>query len=190
MNRRNFLKGLGVGAAGLGAWGDLNRIAAAASLGATAGVPKAAGEDYRALVCLFMFGGNDGNNTVIPTSASEYPQYANGRTGALALAQGTLLPITVQNASGRTFALHPAMAGRRGSSCGRRDHRQGAAARAHDARRLPARPVPIRRPYRTAPISRNGRLDLRRSPRAGGRAPGDLMSPPTDLARLDSDRVR
>jgi uncharacterized protein (DUF1501 family) len=111
MNRRDFLKGLGVGAAGLGAWGDLNRIAAAASLDSA---PKAAGEDYRALVCVFMFGGNDGNNTVIPTSASEYQQYATGRTSTLALAQGTLLPLTVQNTPGRTFALHPAMAGLQG----------------------------------------------------------------------------
>lgn len=111
MKRRTFLKQLGIGAAGVGAWSDLTRIAAAASLGSAAAIPNAAGEDYRALVCLFMFGGNDGNNTVIPTSATEYQQYATGRTGALALAQGTLLPVSVQNTPGRTFALHPSMAG-------------------------------------------------------------------------------
>jgi uncharacterized protein (DUF1501 family) len=108
MNRRTFLKRAGVGAAGLGAWSDLSRIAAAASLGAA---PMAAGEDYRALVCLFMFGGNDGNNTVIPTSPAEFQQYTTGRTPALALAQGTLLPLTVANTPGRTFALHPSMGG-------------------------------------------------------------------------------
>ena len=110
MKRREFLKSLGMGAAGLGAWTDLGRIAAAVSLAS----PLAAGEDYRALVCLFMFGGNDGNNTVIPTSGSEYLQYATGRTSTLALAQGTLLPLTVRNTPGRTFALHPAMAGLQG----------------------------------------------------------------------------
>ncbi len=110
MTRRIFLRHVGaLGAAGLGAWSDLNRIAAAASLTGA----KAAGEDYRALVCLFMFGGNDGNNTVIPTSATEYAQYAAGRTN-LALAQGTLLPLTVQNTPGRTFGLHPSMAGLQG----------------------------------------------------------------------------
>jgi uncharacterized protein (DUF1501 family) len=109
MNRRKFLKMAGVGAAGLGAWSDLNRIAAAASLAG----PKAAGEDYRALVCVFMFGGNDGNNTVIPTSASEFAQYASGRTN-LALARAALLPLTVANTPGRTFGLHPSMAGLQG----------------------------------------------------------------------------
>jgi uncharacterized protein (DUF1501 family) len=110
MDRRKFLKSVGVGAAGLGAWSDLARIAAAASLAA----PSAAGEDYRALVCVFMFGGNDANNMVIPTTGPEYLQYASGRTSTLALAQGTLLPLTVRNTPGRTFALHPAMAGLQG----------------------------------------------------------------------------
>ena len=72
MNRRKFLKASGgIGIAGLGAWSDLTRTLAAASLER----PKAAGEDYRALVCLFLFGGNDANNMVVPTSATEYSQY-------------------------------------------------------------------------------------------------------------------
>lgn len=114
INRRAFLKQLaaaGIGVGGLGAWSDLQRIAAAASLSS---VPKAPGEDYRALVCLFMFGGNDGNNTVVPTTATEYQQYATGRTPTLALAQGSLLPINVANTPGRTFGLHAAMAGLQG----------------------------------------------------------------------------
>jgi uncharacterized protein (DUF1501 family) len=111
MNRRKFLQGLGVGAAGLGAWSDLGRIAAAASLDTA---PLAAGEDYRALVCLFMFGGNDANNMVVPTSAGEYTQYATGRTSVLALPQASLLPLTVQNTPGRTFGVHPSMAGLQG----------------------------------------------------------------------------
>jgi uncharacterized protein (DUF1501 family) len=113
-DRRTFLKRLataGVATAGLGAWSDLQRIAAAAAL--TSG-PKAAGEDYRALVCIFLFGGNDGNNTVIPTTASEYQQYATGRSPVLTLASGSLLPINVANTPGRTFGLHPSMAGFQG----------------------------------------------------------------------------
>jgi len=114
IDRRTFLKRLataGVATAGLGAWHDLQRIAAAAAL--TNG-PKAAGEDYRALVCIFLFGGNDANNMVIPTSAAEYLQYATGRTPALALPSASLLPISVSNTPGRTFALHPAMTGFQG----------------------------------------------------------------------------
>jgi uncharacterized protein (DUF1501 family) len=109
--RRQFLRTMGgVGAAGLGAWSDLNRIAAAASLGTA----KAAGEDYRALVCVFLFGGNDGNNMVVPTSTTEYQQYATGRTPALALPRASLLPLTVSNTPGRTFGLHSSMAGLQG----------------------------------------------------------------------------
>jgi uncharacterized protein (DUF1501 family) len=106
-NRRTFLKQVGgAGLAGLGAWSDLGRIAAAASLNSA---PLAAGEDYRALVCLFMFGGNDANNMVVPTAAGEYQQYATGRTTTLALPLASLLPINVQNTPGRTFGLHPSM---------------------------------------------------------------------------------
>jgi uncharacterized protein (DUF1501 family) len=111
MNRRKFLRSLGIGAAAFGAFSDLQRIAAAASLSAA---PKAAGEDYRALVCIFMFGGNDGNNTVIPTSTSEYQQYTTGRTSVLALPKAQLLALNATNTPGRTFALHPAMAGLQG----------------------------------------------------------------------------
>ena len=47
--------------------------------------------DYKALVCVFLFGGNDGNNTLIPVStpsnpANSYSKYAQVR-GGLALAQ-------------------------------------------------------------------------------------------------------
>lgn len=113
-NRRKFIQNLGalgIGAAGLGAFEDLQRIAAAAGLDTST---KAAGEDYRALVILFMFGGNDSNNMVVPTAASEYAAYAAGRTSVLALPSAQLLPLTVQNTPGRTFGLHPAMAGLQG----------------------------------------------------------------------------
>ena len=113
-NRRDFLKKLGtagIGVGGLGAWSDLQRIAAAASLETG---PKAAGEDYRAMVCVFLFGGNDANNMVVPTSAAEYQQYATGRTPTLALAQGSLRTINVANTPGRTFGLHNAMTGLQG----------------------------------------------------------------------------
>jgi uncharacterized protein (DUF1501 family) len=111
LTRRQFMQFMGAGgAAGLGAFGDLSRIAAAADLS----LGKAAGEDYKALVLLFMFGGNDSNNMVIPTATSEYSQYANGRSSVLALPTAQLLPITVSNTPGRTFGIHPAMAGLQG----------------------------------------------------------------------------
>lgn len=59
--------------------------------------------DYRALVCVFLYGGNDGMNMVVPTDATRHGQYAAVR-GALALPQSSLLPLGSTN-----FGLHPAM---------------------------------------------------------------------------------
>lgn len=105
-NRREFLKKLGfatAATAGAGAMVDLQLITAAASLARNA----FAAEDYRALVCIFLFGGNDSNNTVIANDATGYANYARART-AVTLPQGSLLPI---NAPGLQLALHPAMTG-------------------------------------------------------------------------------
>lgn len=68
--------------------------------------------DYRALVCIFLAGGNDGNNVVIPNhsdaSLSNYTSYSNVRAAStLALAQNTLLPITVPRMNNLSYGLHP-----------------------------------------------------------------------------------
>jgi uncharacterized protein (DUF1501 family) len=70
--------------------------------------------DYRALVCVFMSGGNDGNNTVIPNHSdgtiSNYSVYFNARNPAgLALPQASLLPIAVPRMGGLTYGLHPSL---------------------------------------------------------------------------------
>ena len=68
---------------------------------------------YRALVCVFLNGGNDGNNMVVPLDATGFNEYSNtsGRAAAgLALAQSALNPTTISPPSqGRPFALHPNM---------------------------------------------------------------------------------
>jgi uncharacterized protein (DUF1501 family) len=66
--------------------------------------------DYKALVCIFMFGGNDGNNTVIPLDSAGYAQYATARptVSGIQLAQGSLLPIQPVN-TGMPLGLHPAL---------------------------------------------------------------------------------
>jgi uncharacterized protein (DUF1501 family) len=60
--------------------------------------------DYKALVCIFMFGGNDSNNMVIPVDSAGYTNYQTIRAN-LALPQASLLPLQV--GSGANFALHP-----------------------------------------------------------------------------------
>jgi uncharacterized protein (DUF1501 family) len=70
--------------------------------------------DYKALVCIFLAGGNDSNNLVIPTIQSEYDNYAAIRTNVLAIplsggpASNLVMPISPQNFDGHNYGLHPA----------------------------------------------------------------------------------
>ena len=63
--------------------------------------------DFRALVCIFLFGGNDGNNTIVPADSTRYQQYSTIR-GSLAIPQSQLLPITAATGSA-PYGLHPAL---------------------------------------------------------------------------------
>ena len=47
---------------------------------------------YKALVCIFLQGGNDSNNLVVPTLPGEYANYAAIRTPVLAIPQSAILP--------------------------------------------------------------------------------------------------
>jgi uncharacterized protein (DUF1501 family) len=94
--RRNFLKGLG-GITAANTLPGLSLMSAYAQMA----------NDYKALVCVFLYGGNDGNNTVVPVQSAEYSVYATGR-GALALPQGSLVQLA--QATGTRFGLHPNLA--------------------------------------------------------------------------------
>jgi uncharacterized protein (DUF1501 family) len=63
---------------------------------------------YQALVCIFLFGGNDSNNTIIPID--QYADYSKvrGVTSPLNIPIDSLLPLAPPSASS-TFGLHPAM---------------------------------------------------------------------------------
>lgn len=65
---------------------------------------RAQAADYRAMVCIFLYGGNDGLNTVVPTDDARYAAYAAVR-GDLALPRERLLAVP-----GTDFGLHPALA--------------------------------------------------------------------------------
>jgi uncharacterized protein (DUF1501 family) len=69
----------------------------------------AQGSGYKALVCIFLGGGNDGNNMVVPLSTAGYAAYAAVRSAAgLAIAQASLLPINPPSL-GTDFGLHPSL---------------------------------------------------------------------------------
>ncbi|HEX3560582.1 MAG TPA: DUF1501 domain-containing protein [Pyrinomonadaceae bacterium] len=64
----------------------------------------AAAADYRALVCIFMSGGNDCNNTVV--DINQFTNYSNVRgASGLSLAQSSLIPVSPSN--GGSYGLHP-----------------------------------------------------------------------------------
>src|SRR5689334_8478815 len=100
-SRRAFLKSLGaLSAAGIASNLDL--------LGGFAEVKAQTAADYKALVCVFLFGGIDGNNLVVPTDAGGYAQYAAVRTAAsgINIASSALHPIQPATAA-TPFGLHP-----------------------------------------------------------------------------------
>jgi uncharacterized protein (DUF1501 family) len=79
-------------AGGFGRFGQMNAYAASAT-------------DYKALVGLFLFGGNDGNNLIVPNDDARYGDYQRARAG-LALPRAQLLPIQPRSVS-TPFGLHP-----------------------------------------------------------------------------------
>jgi len=101
IDRRRFLRRTtGLSAAALAGSLDLVSLAAHASVVS----------DYRALVCVFLFGGVDGNNVLVPLDAGGYGQYAavRGASSGVGLTQAELLPITPANV-GVPFGLHPSL---------------------------------------------------------------------------------
>jgi uncharacterized protein (DUF1501 family) len=85
----------------------INTILNLKMAGSVAAAEPVAGE-YRALVCLFMNGGNDSFNMLVPRGNAEYAEYAAIRQD-LALAQNSLLPINPTNTPGLQLGVHPGM---------------------------------------------------------------------------------
>ena len=95
LSRRAFMRQACCAAIGttgiLSALGQLRMIGAVAADGLP-GRAAALPADYKALVCLFLKGGSDGTNLIVPSDNSNYAAYARARSG-IAIAQSGLLPI-------------------------------------------------------------------------------------------------
>ncbi|UYY77328.1 DUF1501 domain-containing protein [Sphingomonas sp. R1] len=92
LSRRDFVRLT----AGTGALATIGQFGRTAAIAAPSG-------SYRAMVGIFLFGGNDGWNMVIPTD-ERHAAYQAAR-GAVALPRAALTPLT-----NTSYALHPAMA--------------------------------------------------------------------------------
>lgn len=99
--RRRFIRRATYGLGSLAAAGPLGRFGL---MNAFAAPSTTSSSTYRALVCVFLYGGNDTNNMIVPLDAASFKQYTTIRQN-LALAQNTLLP--VQTASKAVYGLHP-----------------------------------------------------------------------------------
>jgi uncharacterized protein (DUF1501 family) len=125
VNRREFLRksicaALG-GASVYSALGNLRLLSAAAAASSSPYVFS----DYKALVCVYLYGGNDSVNTIVPYDAAHYPIYSASRQG-LALAQAAisgnnLNPLAASGglpgglpSDGGSYGLHPSMTALRG----------------------------------------------------------------------------
>lgn len=62
--------------------------------------------DYKALVCVFLYGGNDAYSMVIPHSQSEYNSYADTRRN-LAIPRSQIIPVSPLNSQPADYGLHP-----------------------------------------------------------------------------------
>jgi uncharacterized protein (DUF1501 family) len=91
LQRRNLL--LSTLSASLGA-ASLPALMSASAQAQTGG--------YKALVCIFLYGGNDGLNSITPRDSTRYAQYSSVR-GNLALPQGSLVALNAD------YGLHPAL---------------------------------------------------------------------------------
>ncbi len=102
LQRRSFLKklALGVGSTSLlAAQGKLQLMQSAMA----ASSDYSALTDHKSLVCIFLFGGNDAFNMLVPYEQAAYDQYKTSRSG-LALPRNTLKPL-----KGNQQAFHPSM---------------------------------------------------------------------------------
>src|ERR1700752_3685351 len=89
---------------------SLGFLAAGGCLGRFSRLYAAASEtsDYRALVCIFMLGGNDGNNLIVPikTEKQSYADYIRVRGTIAGLPQNSLRVIATANGK-EMYGLHP-----------------------------------------------------------------------------------
>jgi uncharacterized protein (DUF1501 family) len=128
-SRRLFLRQAGAMSAVMGAGAPLALNLAAMGSAAAQGVG-----DYKAMVCVFLYGGNDAFNMVLPTDSASWAAYVATRNQApdpiALLAAGTpansaaaagsparlggVLPLAVSNPQGRSYALHPMLTGLQG----------------------------------------------------------------------------
>ncbi|TDU71200.1 uncharacterized protein (DUF1501 family) [Prosthecobacter fusiformis] len=108
LTRRNFL-----GSSACSAMSTtclLNTILTLRHMNAQAADVLEPGAPYKAIVCVFLYGGNDSNNVLMPRETSAHAKYAASRT-VLTIPQANILALNTLNDNGLNLGLHPSMTG-------------------------------------------------------------------------------
>ena len=90
------------------AMGALTASPFAANLAAIGNAAAQNATGFKALVCVYLAGGNDNANTIVPRATAEYTPYATAR-GGLALPQANLLPMSPTSYTGPQLGMHPSL---------------------------------------------------------------------------------
>lgn len=106
MKRRNFIKA--AGCTGMGYLTLFNSAINLKAMGLAALDNSGLTDDYKALVCILLAGGNDSYNMLIPLDNEEYRDYATTRSN-MALDRSEMITLNPNNTDGRTYGLHPSM---------------------------------------------------------------------------------
>ena len=106
MNRRNFLK---AGAcSGMGYLTLFNSAINLKAIGSAALDNSESNDEYKALVCILLAGGNDSYNMLVPMDPNAYKAYSASRSN-MALATKNLIALDSSLTGGVPYGLHPAM---------------------------------------------------------------------------------
>ena len=108
LTRRNFLGKSACTAMSTSAL--LNTILTLRQVNAVAANTVPSSDPYKAIVCVFLFGGNDSNNVLMPRENTAWGKYSASRT-VLAIPQSGILPLNALNDNGMALGIHGSMAG-------------------------------------------------------------------------------
>ncbi|MEL6192720.1 MAG: DUF1501 domain-containing protein [Bacteroidota bacterium] len=112
-NRRSFLSDMGKACTGMGATAFLSGLTNLGLMNAAAAANRSIfhpNNEYKALVCILLHGGNDSYNMLMPRGIDEHKGYEEIR-GEAAIPREEILPITALNPDGKEYGVHPNLPG-------------------------------------------------------------------------------
>ncbi len=109
LHRREFIKTASCGAIGsLSFYSTLLNLQGMSNYSILNANPYSNNDDYKALVCIMLRGGNDGFNMLVPHDNASYLEYQNSRS-VLSIPREDLIMVNPTNSNGSSYGFHPSM---------------------------------------------------------------------------------